>query len=125
MPLIPRLGIHSVQGDGFRWATVLPAMGGQACPDCGAVVIGANHRAQHQAHHSQVDTLEEAVHTLARAVRTLATEAGHGDWYRQQGSGGIVIGGTDTDTRLTTKARMAMQGDEYNDEEDLCCSVSR
>jgi hypothetical protein len=93
--LIPRLNVHGVQGDGFRWATVLHAYGGQACPKCGDTVIGANHRAQHQVHHNRLDTLEEAVHTLAKAVRTLATEAGHKDWYEPEEPrplGGIIIG---------------------------------
>jgi hypothetical protein len=91
----PRLQVHGVQGNGFRWATVLHAYGGQACPECGAVAIGANHRARHQTFHNRLDTFEEAVHQLAAAVRTLATEAGHEDWYEADEPaplGGIVIG---------------------------------
>lgn len=95
---VPRLRVHGVQGSGFRWTTVLHAYGGQACPQCGAVVIGDNHRAQHRVHHSQLEALEQAVRKLAEGVRELAREAGHGDWYGGEEDqeaappGGIVVG---------------------------------
>ena len=91
----PRLRVHGVQGTGFRWTTVLHAYDGRACPECGVLVIGDNHRAQHQAMHHQLDALDEAVRDLAQAVRTLATEAGHEDWYgagESAAMSGVVIG---------------------------------
>src|SRR5712675_2109001 len=91
----PRLRVHGVQGDGFRWTTVLHAYDGRACPKCGVLVIGSNHRAQHLSVHDQLEALEEAVRVLSRAVRTLAVEAGHDDWYRPveaRGMTGVVIG---------------------------------
>lgn len=95
MRFVPRLQVHGVQGNGFRWAEVLHAYGGQACPKCGAVVIGDNHRAQHQVLHGQLETLDDAVRTLGKALRELAMEAGHEDWYEPEDApplGGVVIG---------------------------------
>jgi hypothetical protein len=104
MGLVPRLQVHGVQGDGFRWTTILHAYDGQACPRCGSVVIGSNHRAQHHTYHGRIDALEDAVRTLARAVRTLAAEAGHEDWYGPEESpvtDGIVIGSGSLPAEMT------------------------
>lgn len=81
MSRFARIMVHSVQGNGFRWPVVLHSHNGQACPDCGPVVIGDNHRAAHKGFHRQLETLQEQVVILSRAVRELAQEAGHGDWY--------------------------------------------
>lgn len=81
MRIGPRIQVHGVQGNGWKWATVLHSHDGRACPRCGALVIGSNHRAQHVTEHGRRDALEEAVRELAEAVRRLAIDTGHGDWY--------------------------------------------
>lgn len=105
--LVPPIRVHAVQGDGFGWATVLHSWDGRACPECGAVVIGTNHRAQHQALHHQLDALDEAVRMLTEAVRVIASALQKEGLVSVRDDGGEA---EDLDERLTRKARSVVIG---------------
>jgi hypothetical protein len=120
-----------------RWPVVIPIYDARSCIDCGALVSGDKGQDLHRAWHETHLDWQEAVNA---DIRTVAVGAGLN--VRDEPGGGEIAGldlqddeqydqsrrvswrtlmaerAENDDERLTAKARLAMQGSEYDDEDD-------
>lgn len=95
------------------WKTVLPLYDGRECPDCRAVVVGRDARRDHKTWHLERTEFDSRVLV---ALRKLVVAAGLNLVELDQDE--LPEGRYSYNDELTAKARTAMAGRGYDDEED-------